>query len=53
MASERAAPVSSDEHCEEPKKEELLRLAWEALARSREHRKGFLEALERLEKRAR
>ena len=53
MASERAAPVGIDEHREELTKEELLRLAWEALARSREHRKRFLEVLERLERRAR
>jgi hypothetical protein len=53
MAGEKAEPVGVDEHREELTKEELLRLAWEALARSREHGKRFLEILERLEKRTR
>ena len=53
MASETAEPVGLDDHREELTKEELLRLAWEALARSREHRTRFLEILKRLEKRAR
>ena len=53
MAGEKAEPVGIDEHREELTKEELLQLAWEALARSREHGKRFLEILERLEKRAR
>jgi hypothetical protein len=53
MASERAESVSADERREELTKEELLRFAWEALARRREHRKRFFEAIERLEKRAR
>jgi hypothetical protein len=52
MACERAEPVGIEPR-EELTKEELLRLAWEALARSREHRKRFLEILERLEKRTR
>ena len=53
MASETAEPVGLDDHREELTKEELLRLAREALARSREHRTRFLEILERLEKRTR
>jgi len=53
MAGEKAEPVGIDEPREELTKEELLRLAWEALARSREHGKRFLEILERLEKRTR
>jgi uncharacterized protein YpiB (UPF0302 family) len=36
-----------------PTKEELLRQIDEALARRREHRKRFFEALERFEKRMR
>jgi len=53
MAGERAEPMSADEPHEKLTKEELLRQAYEALARRREHRKRFFEALERFEKRAR
>jgi hypothetical protein len=53
MASEASKPAATDERSPELTKEELLRQAHEALARRREHRERFFEALERLERRAR
>ena len=46
--SERSRPDDA-----KPTKEELLRQVDEALARRREHRKRFFEAIERFEKRMR
>jgi uncharacterized protein YpiB (UPF0302 family) len=52
MAAEKGSePSRTDET--KPTKEELLRQIDEALARRREHRKRFFEALERFEKRTR
>jgi hypothetical protein len=53
MASEASKPASADDRRQELTKEELLRQAHEALARRREHRDRFFEALERLERRTR
>jgi hypothetical protein len=50
-AERKSEPVRTDEA--KPTKEELLRQVDEALARRREHRKRFFEALERFEKRVR
>jgi hypothetical protein len=50
-AEKESEPARPDEA--EPTREELLRQMDEALARRREHRKRFFEAIERLEKRTR
>jgi hypothetical protein len=53
MASEASKQPTRDDLRQELTKEELLRQAHEALARRREHRDRFFEALERLERRTR
>jgi hypothetical protein len=53
MASETSKPAGTGDRRQSLTKEELLRQAHEALARRREHRERFFEALERLEKRTR
>jgi uncharacterized protein YpiB (UPF0302 family) len=50
-AEKESEPPRRDERA--ATKEELLREIDEALARRREHRKRFFEAIERFEKRAR
>jgi hypothetical protein len=51
VAAEKLEPAHPDEA--KLRKEELLRQMDEALARRREHRKRFFEAIERFEKRMR
>jgi hypothetical protein len=54
MTNEKhSEPPPTDEASKEPTNEELLRQVDEALARRREHRKRFFEAIERFEKRMR
>jgi hypothetical protein len=52
MAAENESERSRPDEAK-PTKEELLRQVDEALARRREHRKRFFEAIERFEKRMR